>query len=487
MKLNQASGLLLHPTSFPAPYGIGELGGEAFRFIDFLAQSGQKLWQILPLNPPGYGESPYQALSAFAGYPLLISLEGLLEMGLLKKEDLQPLPGFPADQVDYAGAISYKYRLFRQAFLRFKKTRLIQEYEEFVQKNSFWLADFSLFASLHEYFFQEAWNRWEKRIAFREKEALLYYENLLGEEIEFQNFLQFIFARQWQEIKEYAQAKGISIIGDLPIFISYHSADTWVNPQLFALDEAGYPAKVAGVPPDYFSSTGQLWGNPHYRWDEMEKNDYFWWRQRLQLMLEMVDYVRVDHFRGFEAYWEVPGDEETAIKGRWVKGPGRKFFSTLEKYFGKLPLIAEDLGYITPEVAELKDEFNYPGMKVLQFTYAEDTNCHHHNPHTIYYSGTHDNDTLLGWYKSFVLSGTRLELDHKKAAKKCWEFIKVILDSPCVWTVFPLQDILGLDSWARMNIPGTVGGNNWRWRYHQGSLTGDLAEKLADLTRKSGR
>lgn len=487
LKLTKSSGILLHPTSFPSTYGIGELGEEAYAFIDFLVNSGQKLWQILPLNPPGFGESPYQAYSAFASNPLLISIDRLIAEGLLIYDDLYPRPDFPDDEVDYPSVSEYKYDLFKKAYSRFKAIPRSDKYKDYIQRNFFWLHDYSFFMALREYFKQQPWNKWEKGIMNREKEAIGHYENLLADKIEYQYFLQFIVNVQWTEIKNYAREKEITIIGDLPIFVSYDSADTWVNPHLFELDEAGYITKMAGVPPDYFSETGQLWGNPHYRWDKMEEDGYFWWRQRINTLLEIVDVVRLDHFRGFEAYWEIPGDAETAVNGRWVKGPGNKLFSVLKENLGELPLIAEDLGYITPEVKELKDAFDFPGMKVLQFISEENILQNPDDEDTIYYTGTHDNDTLLGWYKKVVSSGLRRNEEDIKKDKICWEFIKLLLKSKCRWTIFPLQDILCLDSWARMNVPGTVGGRNWRWRYEKGSLTSALEERLLKLTEENGR
>jgi 4-alpha-glucanotransferase len=487
LKLTRSSGILLHPTSFPSKYGVGELGEEAYAFIDFLVNSGQKLWQILPLNPPGFGDSPYQAYSAFASNPLLISIDGLIAEGLLIEEDLYPRPDFPDEGVDYPRVSEYKYNLYKIAYSRFKVKPRTDNYKEYIQRNFYWLHDYSFFMALREYFKQQSWNKWEKNIMNREKEALGHYENLLAEKIEYQYFLQYIVNSQWAEIKNYARKKEITIIGDIPIFVSYDSADTWVNPHLFELDEEGFIKNKAGVPPDYFSETGQLWGNPHYCWQKMAEDDYFWWRQRIKTMLEMVDVVRLDHFRGFEAYWEIPGDEETAVKGRWVKGPGKKLFSVLKENLDELPLIAEDLGYITPEVKDLKDAFNFPGMKVLQFISEETIPQNPDEENTIYYTGTHDNDTLLGWYKKVVLSGLRRSEEDIKNDKICWEFIKLLLKSNCNWTIFPLQDILCLDSDARMNVPGTVGGKNWQWRYKEGALTQVLEERLLKATQEYER
>lgn len=487
MQLSRASGILLHPTSFPSRYGIGELGGEAYNFIDFLAKSGQKLWQILPLNPPGFGGSPYQAYSAFANNPLLISVDELLKEGLLTGGDLTELPDLPEDRCDYRHVSEYKQCLLLKAYKRFITIPDNPRYNEYVEQNYFWLYDYALFMALREYFEQKAWNEWPQDIACRRKEALGYYANLLSDGIEFYCFLQYIFYKQWMKLKNYAHEKGIVIIGDLPIFIAYDSADTWVNPQLFALNKDGTIAKKAGVPPDYFSETGQMWGNPHYCWETMEKDNYFWWQQRFKTILEMADVVRLDHFRGFEAYWEIPGAEKTAVLGRWVKGPGKKFFTAIEENLGKLPLIAEDLGFITPEVTRLKEEFNYPGMKILQFTYVEEIDPARHAPNTVYYTGTHDNDTLLGWYRDFIIRGLHHTRYNNEDMNVCWDFIEILLQSVYNWTIFPLQDILCLDSSARMNTPGTLNENNWRWRYKKESLTPALAKKLKELTKRYNR
>lgn len=487
MQTERASGVLLHPTSLPSRYGIGELGGSIFTWLDFLAQSGQKLWQILPLSPTGYGESPYQSFSAFAGNPLLISIDALLTQNLLAASDIFPLPPFPAETVDYPAVREYKDRLLRRAFSNFRKVPRPNQYQAFIEKHFFWLHDFAFFMALRDFFAFLPWNRWDKGIARRKKEALGYFENLLAEEIEYQYFLQYLFFSQWAGVKEYAREKGIIIIGDLPIFVSADSADTWVNPHLFAIDEEGYPEKLAGVPPDYFSETGQLWGNPLYRWDKMAEDDYFWWRERFRTITDLVDVVRLDHFRGFEACWEVPGGEKTAVNGRWVKGPGHAFFATLREHLGELPIIAEDLGYITPEVKELRDAFAFPGMKVLQFTYREELDRAKENKNMVFYTGTHDNDTLLGWYKKFVLGGLSAKTKETCPEQVCWDFIRLVLQSPANWVIFPLQDILCLDSPARMNTPGTVGGSNWRWRFRKEDLTPKVMERLRCLSMEAAR
>lgn len=488
MKLERASGVLLHPTSLPSLYGIGEIGEEARQFIDFLKKGGFKLWQFLPLNPVGFGESPYQSFSAFAGNPLLISLESLRSDGLLSKKDLKGAPSFPEDKVDYPACQEFKNKILHQAFVKFGAKGLKSvAFREFKEKNAFWLADYALFMALKERFQNLPWNHWDKSLALRDPQALKIWEGKLAEEVNYHQFLQYIFFSQWGELKKYAAKKGIKLIGDLPLYISYDSSDAWVYSQLFTLDERGNPLKVGGVPPDYFSSTGQNWGNPLYKWEEMAQDDYLWWRQRITVLLELVDVIRIDHFRGFEAYWEIPATEKTAIKGRWVKGPGEKFFSTIIKYLGDLPLMAEDLGYITPEVTALKDKFNFPGMKVLQFIDREDWPAPlDEQGNWAYYTGTHDNDTLLGWYEEVVLSQLTSESQEKQREHICWDFIEHVYQSKAKWAIIPLQDLFCLGSEARMNIPGTVGGN-WLWRFKNDDLTRQIAKKTAQLRKKYER
>lgn len=498
MKLKRGSGILLHLTSLPGKYGIGDMGQEAYHFIDFLEDAGQKYWQILPLNPVGYGESPYQSFSAFAANPLLISIDELYEEGLLVEEDLQDVPDFNDIKVEFSKVKEFKEKLFRIASERFKSRRY-PDFLKYKEKNSIWLENYTLFMALKKHFGGIPWNHWYEPIANRNTQALRQYQILLQEEIEYNNFLQFIFYMQWMKLKRYANGKGIQIIGDLPIFISYDSSDVWANPHLFELDADGNPLKVAGVPPDYFSETGQLWGNPHYKWSEMAKDDYQWWRERFKCLLQMVDIIRIDHFRGFEAYWEIPAGEETTVNGRWVKGPGAEFFSIMEKYLGELPVIAEDLGIITPLVEELKNQFNFPGMQVLQFIF-EDTSQEITLPlkfagNSVVYTGTHDNDTLWGWFTKHYQEKTgvveylkeKLNLDYSWNCEQiCWQFIKIALESNAILAIIPLQDLLCLDSSARMNYPGTLGGN-WEWRFKKGVLTKELQLKLLNMVEASKR
>ncbi len=500
----RSSGILLHPTSLPSPFGIGDLGPEAYRFIDFLAAGHQQLWQFLPLNPVGFGESPYQCLSAFAGNPLLISPEKLVASGWLTEGEL-PFAAFSNQNpvcIDFPRVKLWKEKVFRLAFDRFRHGGRTHAYTAFLESTTDWLPDYTLFIALKKHFRGLSWNEWDSDIRQREHEAVNYYCQALEEEIEYQTFLQFVFWQQWHELKVYANNQGIHLFGDLPLFVAHDSADVWANPALFELDAAGGPVKVAGVPPDYFSATGQLWGNPLYKWEVMAQDDYCWWRRRLEVLLELVDSIRIDHFRGFEAYWEIPAGEQTAVKGRWVSGPGAKFFAVLEKYLGKIPLVAEDLGVITSGVNRLKHKFGYPGMKVLQFSFGNgcsapdfpnNTGCN-----TIAYTGTHDNDTLLGWYQK--LSGTepelqRIVLNHLKRLDLCHDMsgagiyeqlIRLTYLSKADTVILPLQDVLFLDGTARMNTPGTV-GDNWSWRLAPGLLTPQIAARLSNWSRLGGR
>jgi 4-alpha-glucanotransferase len=492
-------GVLLHPTALPSKYGIGDLGKEAYAFINFLHDSKQKVWQILPLNPPGYGESPYQCLSAFAGNHLLIALGKLVQSKLLTVDEVRGCPLFDDDKVEFDQVRLYKEKRLRWAFHKFRQQEPLPAYQEFVQENAVWLENYVLFMALKQYFAEKTWNEWPQDIAFREPAALEYYRQILAEEQDYHRFLQFIFFSQWRELKRYAGQRNVKIIGDMPIFVAYDSSDVWANPHLFALNEAGYPTKVAGVPPDYFSATGQLWGNPHYRWDVMADDDYFWWRERFRFLMKIVDTIRVDHFRGFEAYWEIPAGQETAINGQWIIGPGAQFFTVMLKYLGRLPIIAEDLGNITPEVDDLKNEFYFPGMKVLQFSFEQD--CFGQclpficDKNTAVYTGTHDNDTTLGWYKQVqagepeVADCVRQQLGLEDGLPDnvvCWRFIEMAYGSNANTVIIPLQDILCLDSEARMNVPGTV-GNNWSWRCRKDSLNSEIAGRLAALAAKYQR
>ncbi len=489
-------GVLLHPTSLPSAYGIGGLGAEARDFVDFLAAAGQNYWQILPLNPVGRGNSPYQSVSAFAAEPLLIDIDRLVADGLVTAAEVAAtreecrLDGKADDRLDYSAVMAYKGRLFRLAFGRFAPD---EGYGVFRRDNDAWLDDYALYMALAGHFGDHCWQSWPADIAGREAAALARYAGLLAAEIDYHIFLQYIFRRQWEVLRHYAHERGVRIIGDLPIFVAHSSSDVWANRRLFRLDAAGSPAAVAGVPPDYFSATGQLWGNPLYDWRAMAKDDYRWWRDRFANLLALVDVVRIDHFRGFAACWTVPAGAATAQQGRWVKGPGYALFAALERQLGKLPVIAEDLGTITPDVVALRRRYGFPGMKVLQFSFTCDgqgdpqpLGC---GPDTVVYTGTHDNDTASGWYEELVAAGAdeRACVDrYLGGGDAAWRLVELAYSCRSALAVAPLQDILGLDGAARMNRPGTVGGN-WEWRCPSGYREGDLAVRLAALAARHRR
>ena len=495
------AGVLLHPTSLPSKFGIGDLGAEAYKFIDFLHNSKQGLWQILPINPVGYGNSPYQCLSAFAGNHLLISLRELVSAGLLLPEMIEDCPDFDKDRVEFEEVTLYKENLLHMAFMNFKQKRKSPMYKKFIIDNDFWLTDYVLFMALKKHFNGQAWNLWPEDIRTRKKEELGKYAELLADEMEYHTFLQFTFANQWKKLKKYAKKSKVKIIGDIPIFVAHDSSDVWANQNLFDLDETGNPKTVAGVPPDYFTIMGQLWGNPHYNWDEMSKDDYQWWQQRLQVLLQMVDIIRLDHFRGFEAFWEIPSKAETAVDGQWKKGPGAAFFSVLEKYLGSLPLIVEDLGFITDEVDDLKHQFYFPGIKVLQFSFNYDESEQYITfsceKNSVLYTGTHDNETTSSWYSQLLTEEPRKArliqqyveqqgVDSSEGESTCWKLITFAYQSNANTVMIPLQDILCLGNESRMNKPGTVGAN-WDWRFRQDALTSELSEALAELVEKYQR
>lgn len=500
MNFTRGSGILLHITSLPSRYGIGDVGEQAHIFVDFLKKSRQKFWQILPIGPVGVGGSPYQSFSTFAGNPLLIDIDGLVDKGLLHNDELLPFISINEEEIQYDDVKEHKKILLRLAFKRFKERASNNvDYLAFVDKNSFWLETYGLFMALYNYFGDIPWNCWETSIAFKKENSIKHYKKILKDEIEYHSFCQYIFFNQWTKLKQYAENNGIKIIGDMPIFAAYNSSDVWANPHMFNLNRIGDPITQSGVPPDYFSETGQLWGNPHYRWDEMEKDDYLWWRQRFSVLLRAVDIIRLDHFRGFEAYWEVPAQAKNAKNGRWVKGPGEGFFKVIHDYLGEVPIIAEDLGVITPEVRELKKKLGFPGMKVLQFALEsrkpEEFLPENHDMNTVIYTGTHDNDTILGWYTKHKEEETKVikilekyfDFDINWNEKEiCWNFIEIVFKSKAKYAVIPLQDILCLGSYARMNLPGTAYGN-WRWRFKDEILKEGISQELAQLTKKYDR
>ena len=500
MKFERSSGLLLHPTSLPSKYGVGDLGDGAYEFIDFLKKTNQKIWQILPLNPPGYGESPYQCFSAFARNVLLISIDKLMLKGLLTEEEIAIVPNFSENEVEFSKVKKFKEELFLRAFSRFDSSKESEQYSKFREENKYWLDDFCFYMAIKEHFNYVAWNYWDEDIAFRDVEAIEKYRIKLADEIKYQEFLQYIFSQQWNELKQYANKNSVKILGDLPIFIAYDSSDVWVHSDLFQLKSDGNPSKVAGVPPDYFSETGQLWGNPHFNWERMQKDDFLWWRKRFENLLNQVDIIRIDHFRGFEAYWEIDASQKTAIEGKWVKAPGYELFSTIKKYLGELPIIVENLGFITPEVENLKNKFEFPGMKIMQFSFDKKTPKKErpdgYEKHCIAYTGTHDNDTLLGWYKKTLEDNNTRVLDvlekyhgiGKEMSEKevCWRLFETLYKTNASIAVLPMQDILCLDNDGRMNYPSTIGGN-WLWRYKSQDLTQEIEKKLKNLSSKYNR
>ena len=503
MKFPRCSGILLHITSLPARFGIGDVGASAYEFADFLAAAGQKLWQVLPLNPTGYGDSPYQCFSAFAGNPLLLSLERLRDAGVLAASDLEGAPAFPEDRVNYGAVIDFKLGVLRsaaQVFLADASRIERGAFEHFCAGAGSWLDDYALFMALKDYHRGAMWTKWEAPLRRRDPAALRQWAAKLAPEVEALKFWQFEFFRQWAALKDYCRHRSIRFMGDLPIYVAHDSADVWAHPELFRLDEKGAPTVVSGVPPDYFSATGQLWGNPIYHWDLLAADGYQWWIERFRAVLALVDMVRLDHFRGFEAYWEVPGGETTAIHGRWVKGPGEDFLSKLQNTFGELPIVAENLGVITPEVERLRHEFRLPGMSLLQFAFGNDPQGPSFRPHNyardlVAYTGGHDNDTTVGWWTSSGANdSTRTPEDVRKEREFAraylnleddteinWAMIRAVLASVADVAIVPLQDVLGLGTEARMNLPGSVSGN-WKWRCRPGALTDDLSARLRLLT-----
>jgi 4-alpha-glucanotransferase len=495
----RSSGILLHPTSLPGRYGIGDLGEWAYRFADWLEAAGQSVWQILPLGPTSYGDSPYQCLSAFAGNPLLISLDRLVEDGWLTPDDLADVPAFSPFLVDFGPVINYHNRILGLAHERFE-TRATpeqrQEYSTWAAENAYWLDDFALFTALKNSYGGRPWVEWPQGEALRQPEALESARKRLSREIEEQCFRQWVFFRQWAALKTYVNAKGIRLVGDIPIFVAHDSADVWANRDFFTLDEAGQPVFIAGVPPDYFSPTGQRWGNPLYHWDRLAEDGYRWWIERIRATLAVVDIVRIDHFRGFEAYWEIPASEPTAVKGRWVPGPGFEFFDVVQKALGdKLPIIAEDLGLITPGVIELRDGLGLPGMKILQFAFGGSGGenrflPHHHEPNSVVYTGTHDNNTTLGWWQSGeatpdIQSFLQDYIGHP-VTEINWDLIRVGMMSVAHTFVAPLQDVWGFGMDTRMNTPGREAGN-WGWRFTAEWLDNPAKDRLAHMTRIYGR
>ncbi|MBN1285452.1 MAG: 4-alpha-glucanotransferase [Anaerolineae bacterium] len=487
----RSSGVLLHPTSLPGRYGIGDLGEWAYRFVDWLQASAQSVWQVLPLGPTSYGDSPYQTLSAFAGNPNLISLDKLVGDGWLTHDDLADAPGFPAERVDYGWVIDYHNQMLTLAYERFAANAHDPQraaFPQWCEANAHWLDDFVLFAAIKDHHAGRPWIVWPEGEALRDPAALDAARRTHTRRIDEHRFRQWVFYKQWDEIKAYANARGVRLFGDIPIFVAHDSADVWANRDEYYLDEKGQPTVIAGVPPDYFSPTGQRWGNPLYRWDVLKARGYSWWIDRIRATLGLVDYVRIDHFRGFNAYWEIPASEETAINGQWVPGPGMDFFRVVQEKLGELPIIAEDLGIITEGVEKLRDAFNLPGMKVLQFAWGNDPKNpflpHNHVPNSVVYSGTHDNNTTLGWWNHEAddrMRGFLSEYLGQEVRDPVWTLVQVGMRSCAHTFIMPLQDVLGLDAAARMNTPGRPSGN-WTWRFTPEMLSRRNDDGLAHAT-----
>jgi len=501
MRFPRRSGILLHPTSLPGRFGIGDLGDAAYRFVDFLAASGQSYWQVLPLSPTGYADSPYQTLSAFAGNPMLISPDRLVETGHLSAVDLEGVPAFPDDRVDFGPVIRYKTDLLDRAFANFRAHAPASQrtaFARFCDAQAFWMDDFALFMALKEAHDLGPWHAWEPEVVTRQPESLARWRGRLAGEIENQKYRQWQFFEQWLAVKRYANERGIRIIGDIPIFVSMDSADVWANPHLFHFDAALRPTIVSGVPPDYFSATGQLWGHPLYRWEVMAQDRYAWWIARFRMAFTQADVVRIDHFRGFYNYWEVPADAETAVVGRWVHGPGADFFHAVTAALGEVAIIAEDLGDFDAAsragVDALQAEFRYPGMKVLQFAFGTGPGDpflpHNFTREWFVYAGTHDNDTTAGWYQ---VSATEAERDYARkylgsdGSDIAWDMIRLAWASIANTAITTAQDLLSLGHELRMNTPGTVGAPNWCWRLLPGALTGEVTARLLELTAIYGR
>lgn len=490
--MERASGILLHITSLPSPFGIGTLGTEAYHFIDFLHQAGQRYWQILPIGPTSYGDSPYQSYSTFAGNPYLIDLTLLTGEGLLPEEEFASLNwGTDAETVNYQALEQNRFAVLRKAFARFDAGA--DAFLDFTRQQQGWLDDYALYMALKGQNNGRGWMDWDSGIRLREDGALAAVRENLSGEIQFWQFIQFKFFQQWNRLKQYALEKGIKIIGDIPIYVAADSADVWANQRLFQLAPDGRPTEVAGCPPDAFSATGQLWGNPLYRWDVHREDGYRWWMERIRAAKERYDVTRIDHFRGFDSYYAIPYGDETAENGRWCEGPGLDFFNTLKHTLGEVPVIAEDLGYLTDSVRKLLKNTGYPGMKVLQFAFdsreQSDYLPHNYNKNCVVYTGTHDNDTIDGWFHAIPEADAAFCSDYLRLNREeglHWGFVKAALASVGDTAIAQMQDFLNLGTEARMNTPSTVGGN-WKWRLLPGALTPQLAEAIRHITGLYGR
>ncbi len=499
MLSQRLSGILLHPTSLPSRFGVGDLGPSAYAFVDFLKKSGQSLWQVLPLGHISFGNSPYMCFSAFGGNPYLISPQKLVDDGYLDPSDIDQLPDFSSNHVDYGMVIDYKLNLIKKAFAKCKQRAHPDDYYRFCEDHAFWLEDYALFVALKEVHDLKPWTTWEKGATQRDPESLVRWREKLSDDIDYWKFAQYLFFKQWNELKQYCADNAISIIGDIPVYVAHDSAEVWANPDLFFLDDTGNPLVVSGVPPDYFSATGQRWGNPIYRWEKMEHRGFLWWIDRFRINFEMVDMVRLDHFRGFEAYWEISAHEPTAENGRWVKGPGRNLFDAVRDALGDVRMIAEDLGVITPEVDALRDALGYPGMRILQMAFGTDPKASEYRPHNhihncAVYTASHDHNTTVGWFTAEPGSQSTQSVEEIEAERTLikkyldtdgsaihWDMIRLAMSSVARICVVPMQDLLGLGTDARMNLPGTSGGN-WEWRFTADMLSSDIEQKLRELT-----
>ncbi len=487
------SGILLPISSLPSKYGIGTFSKEAYRFIDFLKEAGQSYWQILPLGPTGYGDSPYQSFSTFAGNPYYIDLESLIEEGLLTKEECKSFDfGSDKSQTDYEKIYMARFQLLKKAFLM-SKIEKNEEFLEFTKENKYWLDDYALYMAVKNHFLGKSFVEWDEEIKMRFPQAIKKYKKEFAKEILFYQFQQFLFSSQWMKLKSYANQNGVEIIGDLPIYVAFDSADTWANPELFQFDESCTPIAVAGCPPDAFSETGQLWGNPLYRWEYHNETGYEWWKRRIAYCYKLYDVVRIDHFRGFDEYYAIPFGHQTAEFGTWEKGPGIAIFNELKSVIGKKQVIAEDLGFLTKGVIRLVKRTKYPGMKILQFAFdsreESDYLPHNYMKNSVVYTGTHDNQTTAGWYKALDKHDkafAKRYLNIKGHKNVVWTFIRAALSSVADTAVIPMQDYLELGDEARMNTPSTL-GNNWKWRMLENEMTTELAMEIHDLTKLYGR
>lgn len=485
------SGVLMHITSLPGPYGIGTMGAQAFAFVDFLKQAGQSCWQILPLTPTSYGNSPYQSCSTFAGNHYLIDLDMLIDDGLLERSEVESVCWGTGDRVDFGAQYQNKLKVLRLACGRFAFN---EDFDHFCQENSSWLPDFALFMALKSKFDGKPWYEWEDGLKFRDPDAMWNARRALGEDIRFYSFVQYIFAKQWRALHAYARENHVSIIGDVPIYVPLDSADVWANPELFQLDEKLEPVVVAGCPPDYFSEDGQLWGNPIYRWDEMGRDGYNWWIRRLAAAAELYDVIRLDHFRGFEAYWAIPYGDTTARGGQWVKGPAMDFINAVKRVLPELKLIAEDLGFLTQEVLDMRDASGFPGMKVLGFAFdAQDPSDYlpyRYSPNTVCYTGTHDNMTTRQWFDNasadaIAYAGEYMTLSEQEGL--VWGVIRTAMSSVSELCVIQMADFLNIGEEGRMNFPGTLSDSNWTWRGNNDIMSKKLAKRIRRLTELYGR